>query len=1067
MSSYYLITRQNIMNDYIIYKKRYIMNYDRINELKENAYISEFHDIEISDLFLKDENGITYLDYVIENDIKINKFIINKYLSNNYDILKKMIDKDYYLEKYYNIDVLFDKSKGKSLIEQMFVKSPSTVNKLSADFIYKLFEKINNSYMIETFLNLNEFNCIGLINRINDASILYNCFKDINRFELMKYANEKCLLTSINGITILEEMINNNISVNDIVFDKSKDTAKILYENNIYEGLLNMDVNILFNYPNEDNNYLNLLILKYKNGEDIPFNQIKLNYSDNLSLAKAYITLLRNNIILSNYDLIDPLVFDNKKPVIVYMLEMNQEITLKYFNNDKVRNDIIKYLKIQYQINVDNNFNILDIFKYIPDKNKLISNLENINRIGKKDIYDEDLVYKLDNGQTILEYALSNNIDVYKEFPETVKEIISFIKFRKHIFSVPEKLLYEEIDNSKKIIDLLIENNCYSCIRVSVSKDLRIMDYCLKYNNFDIISNDILDELFVNINDKFKAEKYLDNDKFIKILNKYKLSNKKILELYKKGYKFFIEGADEELLLNKYNNETILDDMLNSNIEPNSLDNFKSLQIINILEKHNRYDLFYKADLKILINYPNENNNYLSKLINLYNQGINVNLEKRSYKYNNKEIMSKCYIEMFKARLDGFLDRLEEDDLLEKNDGESLLYYLIKYDKEITLEKILTSKLKRNSRINTELKLLGVNESLLSLSNVNYEPYEIDENCRKIYNQEYSKNIISPVEDLLNKLKELFINDGKSSIDIVDGLITSYRYLTSIDSIFIEEVKSLIKIKEKYKGFYYLKELDTGYFNRLNGVLVENSNISTLNHETGHALHFYLTNYEIPDNYDDLLNGININPNFIKNVSLYSKKYYEIVTTVKQKANEIVEKYILPEELNRDNINNLLNQEKDKIIKQYLDKGYTRETLEIILSESFTLEEFINQKKQVQIGEVIDLIMRYDYDAFIAIGDIIDAITGGKFKSSLLKDENNEIIPPAYGHGIRYYSSTSDPNHFKFTEMIANYSSIIKSKKKDEAILLLRSIVGDELVDALDDFYKNKMLKLHTNEKTR
>ena len=44
--------------------------------------------------------------------------------------------------------------------------------------------------------------------------------------------------------------------------------------------------------------------------------------------------------------------------------------------------------------------------------------------------------------------------------------------------------------------------------------------------------------------------------------------------------------------------------------------------------------------------------------------------------------------------------------------------------------------------------------------------------------------------------------------------------------------------------------------------------------------------------------------------------------------------------------------------------------------------------------------------------------------------------------------------------MVANYCEIIKSKHSEEVLVLLRRIVGDELVDMIDDFYKHQLLKL-------
>ena len=191
--------------------------------------------------------------------------------------------------------------------------------------------------------------------------------------------------------------------------------------------------------------------------------------------------------------------------------------------------------------------------------------------------------------------------------------------------------------------------------------------------------------------------------------------------------------------------------------------------------------------------------------------------------------------------------------------------------------------------------------------------------------------------------------------------------------------------------------------------------------------------------------------------------YHKLIDETKDVALKIVSKYISEESANSNSeeINELLVKTKEERTKTYLEKGYSEETLDIIFSDSFTLDEFVKQKKQIEIYELLDTIMRYEYDAFIAIGDIIDAITRGNFKSDLLKNDKNEKIESAYGHGVRYYSLKTHG----FCEMVANYSSIIKSKHSNEILKLLRNIVGDELVDLLDEFYMTKIIGLKDYEK--
>ena len=46
-------------------------NFDRITELKKQKYISDSTDIDISDLYLKDENGQQYIEYIVKNNITL------------------------------------------------------------------------------------------------------------------------------------------------------------------------------------------------------------------------------------------------------------------------------------------------------------------------------------------------------------------------------------------------------------------------------------------------------------------------------------------------------------------------------------------------------------------------------------------------------------------------------------------------------------------------------------------------------------------------------------------------------------------------------------------------------------------------------------------------------------------------------------------------------------------------------------------------------------------------------------------------------------------------------------
>lgn len=1049
-------------------------NFERIRKLKEYTVINS-NDILMSDLYLKDENGKTYFEYIIEKNIPVHDQNIIKLISNHYILLRYTIENSYVLDRYYNINLLFKKDNDMALIELLFKNKSSSFLSMQLDIINRLFINNAGEYLIEKFLKQNPSVCYSIINRINNFKTLYDCFTKINRIDLMKYASIDCLLSlTPNGITMLQELINMNIDLRNFPFNESEKIAEILYKNKKYDALLRSSCELLVNYPTPSHNYLSILIQKYKSGENIPFKNIRFNSNDNnKSIAKVNIQLLKNKISYekpSSFVLINKFGIDfESKPVIVYMLEMDKDLTIQNFiygtNLEEELKEYIAELN-EIPINLLQDFNINNIFKYLPQREKLLNKLKSSEKkkIKKKEIFFDDLLWKTEDKITLLEYALKNNIDI-NDFiyscTQDIEAINILVNYKYDIpYGIKESLLYKDIQDNKKLIDLLIDKKYFSCIKNSSKKDLQIMNYCVKYNNFNILSDDIIEELFVEREGNFLAEKYLNNDNFISSIKDFNMDENKLLTLYKKGYKKILIDASEEVLLTEYNGTTILDDLLKENISPTFYNyNFGSLRTLEILYKNNRPDLMYNAKLELLMNYPNKNENYLQYIIECYRHGIDVHFERRTYISNDKEVTARCYIQMTKNNLLGYLDNLKEEDLLEKDDeGNSLLFYLINLDKELTLNKILTLNLKKRPSVFTELKLLGISDTPVDIK---YDKFNYNDICIKLYNNTYQGNISSPVENLLDELRKLFENDHHSDKDLINMLIASYRYNTSINEIFIKELQALIEVKKNHPEFYYLKNSNGDYFSKHEGIVMQSSIISSLNHETGHALHCFLAHYEVPDNYKDVTSSISSSPNWLKKVEAYSNKFHEIFKKVTETSSDTVSKYI--DEASQDSIaeiSTLLSSNKQEMRKKYIEKGYSEETFDIIFSQSYTLEEFVRQKKNIKISEVSDIIMKYDYDAFVAIGDIIDAISMGKFSSGLLKNDRGEEIRAAYGHGVRYYSKEK----YGFIEMIANYLAIIKSKQSDKMIATLKFLTSDELVNLLDEFYKNKIINFQSYE---
>ncbi len=1021
----------------------------RIDELKEiGFFIGSDKGVKVSDLFLKDENGETYFEYIVKEGKFISDEILTDYISSNYDLLKYLIKNGRPLISYSNPDLLFIEEP---LIIDLFENGQ---NFDDIEIINKIFKYPN---IVQKMINIDFDKLCGLINKVNDSETLYNCFKSINRLDLIQYANEYTLLNKTsNGISLLEELAKTDLKLNNLKNIKDKELIEILFNNKRYNEMLSIDLSILLNKPNKSNNYINMLIQKYKEGYNIDFNNINY-FSDNISKASYIIMCLKNGILLQ-YNKFNLCVSDSNISVILNIIKQDKELGLKIIKELNLEEDVINDISNFFG---EKDFkNLSDALSYLPNTNELIEKLEKgeITKITKKDIIFEDFLTPF-RGSTILDYALKHNIDV-DDFLDLFNknkniDIIAILinNGYSYIDTNAYSFLFEDVSKDIKIIDLLMLNN-YTDFG---SNDMRIIPYAFKYNNFSIIGDAVIENLFVEKDGKLLIEKYLNNEEFVKSLNDKKISSNNLLKLYKIGQKGVLVNASERVLLTKVNGITVLEDLLNSNITPNTY--FRTSEFMDILIKCQRYDLMYKAVLKLLLNEPSKDNNYLDVLINSIKNGKETNFEKFNFEIGeDKELIARCYIQMAKNDLLGYLPNLNSDKLLDtgrnKND---LLYYLVLLDKDLTINKILTKGLKDDPKIFAKLKLYGVSLTM----DVEYDKFNLSSLYVKVRNQEYLNGVKIGEEKLIEELYQLFINDGISDKELVDALITTYRYNISVNPLIITEIEKLIEIKKAHPEFCYKREKNSSYFNR-ESVMMCSYVISTLNHETGHALHYYLADNQIPSNYEEVINRIISSESWLKRVSEFSIMVRKMRENVIDLCSKIVEESIANKHIEEQakEIKEAIEKRKESLRSEYKELGYDEEKIDLILSDSFTIEEFVKCKKEIQKSELKDKIFRYDYDVYMAIGDIIDAISKGKYFESVLKNENNEQIKATNGHGVRYYSEYE----LRFCEMIADYSQIMKSKNRIEGIKMLRFYVGEELVDLLEEFYNKKILGIENTQ---
>ena len=158
--------------------------------------------------------------------------------------------------------------------------------------------------------------------------------------------------------------------------------------------------------------------------------------------------------------------------------------------------------------------------------------------------------------------------------------------------------------------------------------------------------------------------------------------------------------------------------------------------------------------------------------------------------------------------------------------------------------------------------------------------------------------------------------------------------------------------------------------------------------------------------------------------------------------------------MDKDKLTASLNRQKEEKMKIYQERGYSEEVLTTLFDRTFSVEEFLTNDRKIVQAELEDAVLRTEYGSFIAIGDIVDAIYGGKYRSNELVNQYGNAVGHAYGHGISYYSRGVE---LGFDETMANFSSIAKSKDANEVLGYLRNMFGDRFVNFIGNFYYNQV----------
>lgn len=691
----------------------------------------------------------------------------------------------------------------------------------------------------------------------------------------------------------------------------------------------------------------------------------------------------------------------------------------------------------------------------------------------------EHLLLSDDLGITYLEYACKGGISFTYNLKKNIvnnKEALYICAKNNNlswIYNIDnEDIFFEKVEDDKTLLDIILGGKLDHLSFIGLfKKNYEIIDYMIKYNNFDYwkLSKSVLLLLFTEKDGLFPISKYVDNKKLISSIIR-KVPSDVLINYCKIDNQIdILVDAEENVLLSDFDSgKTILDEIFDRNLSPtfNGYD-FVDKRTIDILVQRGRFDLLYNGDLNLLFTTYDSDRTYFDLMIEKQKQGMDMSFDKMSgpYKYS-AEIYAKKLLLLAHNNMIGYIPEITSNMLLFKGkDGKemapSILWWINELGDENDVSSIIAcNRNRKNPDFVIALRDIGIEKALVDIPD---DDIRFSDECIKLYNSEYARDCTSSYDDLINELRDLFYNDGLSERSAIDSLVSSYRYLASRNNSYaILEVRKLIDIKRSCPDrFTYTRVSDGAFFSSKDGgIHLDNDIISTINHETSHALHYYFANFYTPNNYLEVIERVRKNPQTILMVNEYAKKYAEIRNSALATISKSDIHSYYDSKYSGDKIRKLasfLTSSKEEKKEKFKGK-YPEEVLDTILAKTYSVDEFISQRKEIEVSEVLDVVLRNDYCAFIAIGDIIDAIYMGKYKNGVLYGNDRKYLPSAYGHGIAYYSKVNNG----FVEMIAEYGEILKSKNATENLEYLRSIIGDELYYMIEDCYLNRILGSQT-----
>lgn len=399
--------------------------------------------------------------------------------------------------------------------------------------------------------------------------VFYNYKK--NNYQILKISSYLNLQLSFNEIINLV-----NFNENDYIHLHQiyKDIVLLGYDNISYK-LLKLIKNS-YNIPIQNEIISNDMVKTFKYIMKNHENDYSLNYTHFDLITKHNSIKIINHIIKTNIDRYIPEHTDKLKNIAINKFIFLVYQNYHYNNEDKVVKDL-RYIINKYNINDNNNLYIRDYNIYngmngmnlIEDlylKSCQNNNFKILKLLFKNNVILSSIYYikgliigSKNNSKEVIQYLITynKNITINSELNEFIHYVIHKldIKYIKYIIK-----RYNVIEDDR-VINTIITSNKWEVIKylideynkkdkklTQIIKNILINEYCIKFNDYELIEKVIKDDIALEFIDVYKLI-YNSDIKMIKLIlkykNKFKFDDKRITHMISFCIKKIKEGKGE------------------------------------------------------------------------------------------------------------------------------------------------------------------------------------------------------------------------------------------------------------------------------------------------------------------------------------------------------------------------------------------------------------------------------------------------------------------------------------------------------------------------------------------